>query len=112
VQNPNITLEDLVFGHWPRELSSIDRAILIDEGIRGVAELEAECERLRGEVADQIEIEEERDEAIEVLRDLVTAIEGAKIGKTARVGSLIVVGPDKDFASELGEALEKAKAIL
>jgi DNA repair exonuclease SbcCD ATPase subunit len=48
----------------------------------------------------------------DALRDLVQAIEGVKIGKTARVGNLIVVGAQQDFASLLAGALEAAKAAL
>jgi hypothetical protein len=114
VQAPTLSITELVHGRLCSDLPPEDRAIMIAEAINGTAELEAECEDLRGQLAedDDNTFEERYNEAIEALRALVDAIDGAKIGKTARVGSLIVVGSSVDFADVLGDALAEARKLL
>ena len=46
------------------------------------------------------------------LRALVAAFDDLKLGKTARVGALVVVLPAGDLAAALGEALTNARALL
>ena len=73
-----------------------------------IIHLEKQLEAAAKHASDNPQHEATRD----ALRDLIAAIEGVRVGKSIRVGNLIVVGPDRDFASLLAGALEAAKAAL
>jgi chromosome segregation ATPase len=73
-----------------------------------IIDLEKQLEAAAKHASDNPQHEATRD----ALRDLIAAIEGVRVGKSMRVGNLIVVGPDRDFASLLAGALEAAKAAL
>lgn len=134
MQAPTMTLSDLVFGPVCRDLDPVDRALQIDEHIARTAELEAELEGAKAELAEVIE---ERDDALrakreaereaeddegakKALRALVDAIDGLSVArfqrsgktKSARVGDLVIVAETESLADALGDALEAAKDVL
>ena len=47
-----------------------------------------------------------------MLRDLITAFEATKIGKMAKVGSLVILAPGGSVAEALGGLVAKAKALV
>jgi vacuolar-type H+-ATPase subunit I/STV1 len=47
-----------------------------------------------------------------MLRDLVAAFEATKIGKMARVGSLVILAPGGSVAEALGGLVAKARALV
>jgi hypothetical protein len=108
-----LALVDYVFGPMATTLDPIDRAIAIEEKIVEHAAMEAELEELRGKVAEDIDYEERGNEIREILRKLVEAIDNAKIGKVARVGSLVVIEPvANSLEVSLGDALKAAREAL
>ncbi len=110
----NMTLAELVRGKPVSTMPTEVYADLIQEKIDSVADLEVECERLRGEVAEQIDMETKYGDALQALRNLVTAIDGSAVGKVCKVGALIVVEGRGELSgrAELGEALTAARALL
>jgi predicted RNase H-like nuclease (RuvC/YqgF family) len=50
--------------------------------------------------------------ALDMLRDLVAAFEASRIGKMAKVGSLVVIAPGGSVAEALGALVAKAKALV
>lgn len=50
--------------------------------------------------------------ALDMLRDLVAAFETSRIGKMAKVGSLVVIAPGGSVAEALGALVAKAKALV
>ncbi len=108
-----LALVDYVFGPMARDFDPIDRAICIEEKIVEHAELEAELEELRGKVAESQDQEQRIKELGLALRNLVDAIDNAKIGKVARVGSLVVIEPvANSLEVSLGDALKAAREAL
>lgn len=69
-------------------------------------------DKLTKDLSKAKENDKENDDALETLRELVAAIDGAKIGRVVKVGALIVVAESDDLASKLGEALVNARALL
>lgn len=113
MQAPTLTLSDLVFGPVCRDLDPVDRADMIAEAIASHAKLEAELEDLRGQISEQQDEEERIEELGRVLKNLIDAIDGAKIGKVARVGSLVVIEPHANTLEvSLGDALKAAREAL
>ena len=110
MQNP--TLIDYVYGNVCADLEPIDRAILIEREIQDAARMSARIDELTDRVMELEDAERGLVEMTKVLRELVVEIDGAKIGKTACVGSLIVAGADGAFANRLGDALRAARDLL
>lgn len=108
----NLTLTDYVYGNVCTNLEPIDRAILIEREIADAARMSERIDELTDRVMELEDAERALAEMTKVLRALVAEIDGAKVGKTARVGSLIVVGADGTFAERLGDALQAARDLL
>lgn len=118
---PTLSLRELVYGPICTSLAPEDRALLLEECIESVAELELECETLRERVDDlEAEAEEKEskhaDEQYEEikasLKALVDAFDQSKIGKVTRVGSLVLIADDGNIAGRLGAVVAKARALL
>jgi soluble cytochrome b562 len=115
------TIRDLMDYQLP--ISVEDRSMMLREKVDAHAAMESEIEDLRAEVARLVdEVDEYKDkhgnaDSIEeiktALRGLVDAFDRAKIGKMARVGSLVIcIEQDIDDAHVLGGALERARKAL
>jgi hypothetical protein len=108
----NVTLAELVQCKPTTSMPTDIYADMIRDKIDSVAELEAELECLRGEIADYHDESDELDKVTGALRELIAAIDGAGVGKVCKVGALVVVEVRGDLAGRLGEALTAARALL
>jgi hypothetical protein len=98
-----------------------DRAMMLRERIDEQETMEEELTRLRREVDElQADVDEcnrchaDEDDIEEIkgaLKELVAAFDKAKIGKMARVGSLVIC-VEQDANMVLGGALERARKAL
>ena len=120
---PTFTIAELVYEPMCSSLDPADRALWISEAIARAAELEGEVANLRERVAELEGTEEEHRKcdpdaaaasgaALDMLRDLVAAFETSRIGKMAKVGSLVVIAPGGSVAEALGALVAKAKALV
>jgi DNA repair exonuclease SbcCD ATPase subunit len=76
----------------------------LDERDRTIADLEGRSINLDAAAASGA--------ALDMLRDLVAAFETSRIGKMAKVGSLVVIAPGGSVAEALGALVAKAKALV
>jgi hypothetical protein len=111
----DMTLAELVQGKPTAAVSDEDYALAIRDKIADASALQEENDVLRDRVAElEGEAEDRKQDynTIDVLRDLVGAIDKLKLAKVCRVGALVVVNDADDMASRLGEALTAARALL